>query len=197
MDGLFAVYFNLGLDHILDIKGYDHMLFLLAICIPFTIKDWKKVLILATAFTIGHSITLALSTFEIVQVSKIWIEFLIPLTIVITAIFDLIKKQDLKRNVHYFLALFFGLIHGMGFSNFLKSTIFPGEESRLVWQLLYFNIGIEVGQIFIVIIFLLILLAFAQIFRNQNKTKWYYYINILSIIVIIWALLMCVDRFPY
>lgn len=196
MDQMWEVYMRLGWEHILDIKGYDHMLFLLALCLPFTIKDWKKVLILATAFTIGHSVTLALSTLDIVRFPTSWVEFLIPLTIVITAIYDLFRKSDFKNTIHYALAMFFGLIHGMGFSNFLRASVFPGEENQLVWQLLYFNIGIELGQVLVVIIFLLILWAFAQMYKAVEKNSIHYYTKMLAIGIVIWAGWMCFERWP-
>jgi len=208
MEGLASVYFDLGLEHILDIKGYDHMLFLLALCIPFTLRDWKKVLILATAFTIGHSVTLALSTLDLVRFPMDWIEFLIPVTILLTARYDLLRGTSINRNLHYGMALFFGLIHGMGFSNFLRGSMFPGEESNLVWQLLYFNIGIEIGQIFVVIILLIILTLLNRLLSNKeegasaqkSRKSWlnieWNYRSILSLGVGIWALLLCIQRIP-
>lgn len=208
MEGLASVYLDLGLEHILDIKGYDHMLFLLALCIPFTLRDWKKVLILATAFTIGHSVTLALSTLDLVRFPMDWIEFLIPVTILLTARYDLLRGTSINRNLHYGMALFFGLIHGMGFSNFLRGSMFPGEESNLVWQLLYFNIGIEIGQIFVVIIFLIILTLLNRFLSSKEEgasaqktaPSWFNiewnYRSILSLGVGIWALLLCIQRIP-
>ena len=199
---MFQVYFTLGLEHILDLAGYDHMLFLLALCIPFVLRDGKKVLILATAFTIGHSVTLALSTLDLVRFPSVWVEFLIPLTILLTAIFDYLYRKDLKAGFHYLLAMFFGLIHGMGFSNFLRSSLFPGEESKLVWQLLSFNVGIEVGQIIVVIIFLFLLQGLffleSKAFKSDDsKTdKNSRYKMILSIAVAVWAAYMCIDRWP-
>ena len=202
MEGLFQVYFQLGFQHILDIEGYDHMLFLLALCIPYTIRDWKKVLILATAFTIGHSITLALATLDIVRFPTIWVEFFIPVTILITAILDLKLKDKLGNTLYYFLAMLFGLIHGMGFSNFLRGSMFPGEESRFIWQLLYFNIGIELAQILIITGFLVFLEALARLTVGQAKSppapkkKRFSYQTVLSLAVIGWALFMCFERFP-
>ncbi len=208
MEGLASVYYNLGLEHILDIKGYDHMLFLLALCIPFTLRDWKKVLILATAFTIGHSVTLALSTLDLVRFPMDWIEFLIPVTILLTARYDLLRGTSINRNLHYGMALFFGLIHGMGFSNFLRGSMFPGEESNLVWQLLYFNLGIELGQVFVVIVFLIILTLLNRFLRSKGEgayaqktsKSWlnieWNYRSILSLAAGVWALLLCIQRIP-
>jgi len=153
----FALYFGLGKDHILDYAdGYDHILFVLALCAVYVIRDWKKVLILVTAFTIGHSITLALATLNIVTFPTDVIEFLIPLTIFITAVANLFKKENEvnKTPVHinYLFALVFGLIHGLGFSNFLKALL--GKSENIVSPLFAFNVGLEVGQIIVVVIFL-------------------------------------------
>ena len=123
----FKLYFGLGVDHILDIAGYDHILFVVALCAIYATQDWKKILILVTAFTIGHSITLALSTLNILNFRTDIIEFLIPVTIFITAFSNIVRKQNSMRpgylNLNYFFGLFFGLIHGLGFSNYLKSLL--------------------------------------------------------------------------
>lgn len=167
----FAIYFELGLDHILDIDGYDHILFIIALCAIYILRDWKQVLILVTAFTIGHSITLALATLRIINFNSEVIEFLIPVTILITALTNIFKKertiQQSKIQTNYFLALFFGLIHGMGFSNFLRSML--GKEKSIASQLLAFNIGIEVGQIIIVAVFLLIGFILVDIFGVKRR----------------------------
>ena len=153
----FSLYFGLGKDHILDyINGYDHILFVLALCAVYLVRDWKKILILVTAFTIGHSITLALATLNIISVNSEFIEFLIPLTIFITSFSNLFRKEASidhgKVQINYVFALFFGLIHGLGFSNFLRSLL--GKESNIASPLLAFNLGLELGQIIVVIVFL-------------------------------------------
>lgn len=153
----FQLYFNLGLQHILDIQGYDHILFVLALCAMYVARDWKKILILVTAFTIGHSLTLALATFNVIQIRADVIEFLIPVTIAVTALITLFKpKPSSGRGIqlNYLLAVFFGLIHGLGFSNYLKALL--GKETSIWQPLLSFNIGLEVGQIIIVAAFLLL-----------------------------------------
>jgi hypothetical protein len=157
--GEFSLYFVLGREHILDyVNGYDHILFVLALCAVYLIRDWKKILILVTAFTIGHSITLALATLQIISVKTELIEFLIPLTIFITAFSNLFKKEETigQRNIqiNYVFALFFGLIHGMGFSNYLRALL--GKSHNLLSPLLAFNLGLELGQIIVVTIFLVI-----------------------------------------
>lgn len=169
----FALYFQLGLDHILDTDGYDHILFIIALCTVFQLRDWKRVLILVTAFTIGHSITLALSTLRVVNFNSELIEFLIPVTILITAFSNLFKRQygmtPRKVQLNYFFALFFGLIHGLGFSNYLRSLI--GKSSSVTTELLSFNIGIEAGQIIIVAIVLIISFIFINLF-NVDRRDW-------------------------
>ena len=152
----FELYFKLGLEHILDIQGFDHILFVLALCALYVVRDWKKILILVTAFTIGHSLTLALATFNVVNVRSDVIEFLIPVTIAITALVTIFKPKPSTGkgiSLNYFFAGFFGLIHGLGFSNYLKELL--GKEASIWQPLLAFNIGLEAGQIVIVAAFLL------------------------------------------
>nr|WP_262914574.1 HupE/UreJ family protein [Pontibacter vulgaris] len=151
---------QLGFNHIFDFKAYDHMLFLLALSAIYTLGDWRKVLALVTSFTIGHSITLALSTFNIIRFDTALIEFLIPVTILITCVTNFFKlkgaasKQHVIWSLHNLMAIAFGLIHGMGFSNYLKSLL--GRNSDTWLQLLSFNVGIELGQLLIVSILLII-----------------------------------------
>ncbi|SMC90725.1 HupE/UreJ family protein [Pedobacter nyackensis] len=164
----FPLYFQLGWRHILDWQGYDHILFVIALCGIYTVTDWKKVLILVTAFTVGHSVTLALSIFKVISVNTPLIEFLIPVTILITAVSNIIsKKQKPKgQKFKYGLALFFGLIHGLGFSNYLKSLL--GKSSNITAELFAFNVGLEVGQLLIVVSILtlsFILIWFVKIKR--------------------------------
>ena len=155
----FKLYFVLGREHILDYaNGYDHILFVVALCALYVWSDWRKILILVTAFTIGHSITLALATLQLISVKSELVEFLIPLTIFTTAISNLFKKEDSigRKNfqVNYVFALFFGLIHGMGFSNYLRALL--GKAQNITSPLLAFNLGLELGQIIVVTIFLFI-----------------------------------------
>ena len=168
----FQLYFNLGKDHILDIlNGYDHILFIVALCALYLLRDWKKVLILVTAFTIGHSVTLALSVLHIVNVKAEWIEFLIPLTIFITAVSNIFKNEENLDNrllqINYFYALFFGLIHGLGFSYYLRSIL--GRGRNIVPQLFAFNIGLELGQIIIVVVFLVVSFLFIEVFGVARR----------------------------
>ncbi len=147
----FQLYFTLGRQHIADWQGIDHILFIAALSIRYQFSDWKQLLVLVTAFTIGHSITLALSVFNMVYFPTKWIEFLIPLTILMTAASNFFVKKfvfKVKFPFIYFFALFFGMIHGLGFSNYLKSLL--GKNVAIMVQLLSFNLGLEVGQLFIV-----------------------------------------------
>jgi hypothetical protein len=167
---VFSTYFELGLRHIADLDAYDHMLFLLALICVYQLIDLKRVIILVTAFTVGHSLTLILSTLDILVVEAAYIEFLIPVTIFITAIWNLFNAGKGSRGSmgwKYFFALFFGLIHGMGFSNYLKMLL--GKEHDLFVPLLGFNLGIEVGQIAIVILIMLFSLLTFQIFRFKHR----------------------------
>ena len=156
MQSEFATYFQLGIQHIADITAYDHILFVIALCVIYRLEDWRKLLILITAFTLGHSLTLGLSALGILVFPSNVIEFLIPVTILITAVLNLIRNKEAKKMnmVHYLLPLFFGFIHGSGFSNYFKSLI--GQEDSVVKPLFAFNVGIEIGQLLIVSIFMAI-----------------------------------------
>lgn len=170
----FRLYFELGRDHILDYaNGYDHILFVIALCVLYSLREWKQVLILVTAFTLGHSITLALATLEIIQVKPEWIEFLIPVTILITAVSNIFRKEagfsNRSLQLNYVYAAFFGLIHGMGFSNYLRSIL--GRDESIITQLLAFNVGLEFGQIIIVAIFLITGFILVDVF-GVNRRDW-------------------------
>lgn len=169
----FQLYFGLGQDHILDVNGYDHILFVIALCILYSLREWKQVLILVTAFTLGHSVTLALATLEIVTINAELIEFLIPVTILITAVSNILRKGEGisggSMQLNYAYAVFFGLIHGMGFSNYLKSIL--GRDESIFAQLLAFNLGLEVGQIVIVAVFLVLGFVLVDFF-GVNRRDW-------------------------
>jgi hypothetical protein len=169
---MFSLYLELGIEHITDLNGYDHILFLTALSAVYLLKDWKKVLILITAFTIGHTTTLALATLNIISVPTDMIEFLIPVTIFISAFADFFYKENINdRKLHrfkYLIAMFFGLIHGLGFSNYLRELL--GNEENIVKPLFAFNLGLEIGQIIIVISYLSfasILISFANVKRRD------------------------------
>jgi hypothetical protein len=188
----FGFYFTLGWQHIISLDALDHQLFILALTVLYTVKEWKQVLILITAFTIGHSITLALSTLNVLNVPSSIVEFLIPCTIVITAITNILKaKTGLKAiRLNYLLAMFFGLIHGLGFANALKFML--AKDQSLGWSLLSFNLGLEAGQI-VLVSFLLFL---AHLFIHYLKLNRKYWILAISAGVLIISLNMVVERFP-
>ena len=143
------LYLELGISHIANLKGYDHLLFILSLCAVYLFRQWKQVLILVTAFTLGHTCTLALATLHVIHVSSEWIEFLIPLTIFLTAFSNIFKgsssEKPLLWRMKYLAALFFGLIHGLGFSTYLRELL--GNEGNVIKPLFAFNLGIEIGQI--------------------------------------------------
>ena len=165
----FDFYIKLGFEHISDFAGYDHMLFLVALCAIYRIQQWKSVLVLVTAFTIGHSITLILSSLDIVTIPSNIIEFLIPVTIFLTAINNIVGSNQIdessKMSKNYAMALFFGLIHGMGFSNYFKALLM--DSSSVAMPLLGFNIGIELGQILVVFF----IVSIAYLFLTKLKVK--------------------------
>ncbi len=166
---MFKLYLELGLEHIADLQGYDHILFVTMLCAVYTFKDWKQVLILVTAFTIGHSLTLALATLNVLRVSTVWVEFLIPVTIFITAIGNMVtgKPGNASAKVKYALAMFFGLIHGLGFSNYLRSLL--GKHDSIIAPLLAFNIGVELGQILIVACVLTLTALMLHVFKVKQR----------------------------
>jgi hypothetical protein len=169
----FQLYFQLGISHITDIQGYDHILFLITLCAVYTLKQWKSILVLITAFTIGHCTTLVLATLNFIHISTDLIEFLIPVTILLTSIANILQKENIVTNrlhlIKYFAALFFGLIHGLGFSNYLKSLL--GMENSFVKPLFAFNIGIELGQM-IVVLLILGITALITTTLSFNKREW-------------------------
>lgn len=189
----FIFYLKLGWEHIISLDALDHQLFVLVLVAVYSFGDWKKILVMVTAFTIGHSITLALSTLDIIRISSDWVEFLIPLTIVITAFDNIIFKgnQSKLMRINYFLALFFGLIHGMGFANTARMML--AKEQNLFTPLLGFNIGLELGQIVVVIAFLMLLFVVIKIFRVHKKD----WIMFISSGVFALALKMTLERLPF
>ncbi|RMZ57991.1 HupE/UreJ family protein [Chryseobacterium nematophagum] len=189
----FKFYLHLGWEHIISLDALDHQLFILALIAIYSFSDWKKILILVTAFTIGHSITLALSILDVFRVPSDWIEFLIPLTIVITSLDNILmknKKQSLIR-INYYLALAFGLIHGMGFANTARVMI--SKSQSIAIPLLGFNIGLELGQIAIVFGILILLFILLTVFK-VNKKDWILFI---SSGVFALSLKMTLERIPF
>jgi len=193
--GDFWFYIKMGLEHVLDLSAYDHILFLAALTIPFSFKSWKKVLLLASIFTATHCLSLALSTYEILVVDVGFIEFLIPVTIFITAVFNLIYvKADVQHKsmfLHIIATACFGLIHGFGFSNYFKMLM--AEEEDKITPLLGFAFGIELSQLVIVISVLIV----AWLMQNVFKVKQSIYIIIASIAVLLITIPMLVATFPF
>jgi len=190
----FNIYFGIGTHHILTWEAMDHILFVGALCLRYQVRDWRKVVVLVTAFTIGHSITLALSATGSVHFATRWIEFLIPVTIVFTAINNLLQRsgqveQPARLPLIYFFALFFGLIHGLAFGSTLLSL--EGREG-LVMHLLAFNLGIEAAQLLVVALFLLISFIFVQLLKIRRI----WWVRIASIVVLAWSLQMAWSRWP-
>jgi hypothetical protein len=172
----FGFYFSLGWEHIISKDALDHQLFILSLAAIYLVKDWRQVLVLVTAFTIGHSLTLALTVFKIIKFPGNWIEFLIPCTIVITALSNLFLKNFTPKSIriNYFLALFFGMIHGMGFAN--KLRVILAEDQSIGWSLFSFNVGLEAGQIVVVMIVLLLAFLFVQLFK-VNRREWVVFVS--------------------
>ncbi|MBM3416155.1 MAG: HupE/UreJ family protein [Bacteroidetes bacterium] len=186
-------YFRLGWEHIISPDALDHQLFIAALVAIYLLKDWKQVLILVTAFTIGHSLTLALSVFDIIRFSSQWVEFLIPLTIVLTAIANLFQKKFTPKSIriNYFLALFFGLVHGMGFANTIRFML--ASDQSIGWSLLGFNLGLEVGQIVVVLV-LLLLAQFLISTLKINRRDWVIFLSAAAFGL---SLKMTLDRIPF
>ncbi|MBS7256425.1 HupE/UreJ family protein [Flavobacterium branchiicola] len=168
----FWIYFQIGLKHVLDINAYDHVLFLIALTVPYTFKDWKRILLLVSVFTIGHTVALILSVFGIIAVKVNLVEFLIPITILITALYHLFTAGKATKNdgvnLIFFVTLFFGIIHGLGFSNYFK-TILGGSASSKLIPLGEFALGIETAQLVVVFVVLVISYIVQTVFRFSKR----------------------------
>lgn len=189
----FLMYLQLGWEHIVSSDALDHQLFILALVALYSFRSFKKVLILVTAFTIGHSFTLLLSSLDVIRFSTDWIEFLIPCTIVFTALDNLLSFGKKNRNItiHYVLAMVFGLIHGMGFANSVRMML--AQEQDIVLPLFGFNLGLEIGQIFVVAITLLLHYLLVQRLKLAEK----YWVMLVSVPALIFALKMALERIPF
>jgi HupE / UreJ protein len=168
----FWIFFKVGLQHVLDINGYDHLLFLIALTVPYAFKDWKRMLILVSIFTLGHTLALFLSVFNVIVVKSIWVELLIPFTILITAFFNLLTagKSSKQGSISFIgaVTLFFGIIHGLGFSNYFKALL-PGKPTDKLAPLLEFALGIEAAQIIIILLVLLLSFVVQTLFRFNKR----------------------------
>lgn len=173
----FSTFFVSGWHHIVDINAYDHLLFVMTLCAAFKLKEWKQILIIITAFTIGHSVTLIISALGFIPDNPSVIDLLIPFTIMITAISNIRNygKEGVfsNKNVKYIIALVFGLIHGLAFASNFKVMMF---NSNVIKPLFAFNLGIEVGQLFIVAIFMLMLFIYSKILKGEHL-KWNVFVS--------------------
>ena len=184
---------ELGFTHVWDWQGYDHLLFLAALCLPFTIHQWKPLFWLITWFTIGHSLSLILATLELVEVSSTWIEFLIPLSIAATAVYNMVYAQRLwvKRNhLVMWVTLFFGLVHGFGFAGYFD--LIRDVEQPLWTSLLFFALGIESAQIVLGALMLLLAFVVLNIF-GRNRRDW---VLVVSSVIIGILLPIIMERWP-
>jgi hypothetical protein len=188
----FSFYFSLGWQHIISLEATDHILFIIVLSAIYLVGNWKQVLVLVTAFTIGHSLTLALSVYDIIKINSDWVEFLIPVTILATAVFNLFQKQFNRQSLrlNYFLALFFGLIHGLGFANTIKFMLAKSQGIGL--PLFSFNVGLEAGQL--VIVTLILSCSFFLVNIAGLQRKWWVWI--LSIIAFCASLFLVITRWP-
>ena len=170
-------FFVIGWEHIVDIKAYDHLLFVMTLCAAYRIAQWRQIVIIITAFTVGHSATLILSAMEIIPTNPDIIDMLIPFTIMVTAILNVARGEDdsggKDTKLKYLVALGFGLIHGLAFASNFKVILF---EESIVVPLLLFNLGIEVGQIFIVVLFMIALGLYSK-FLNGTHSKWNQFVS--------------------
>lgn len=168
----FWIYFQIGLKHVLDIHAYDHVMFLMALTIPYSFKDWKRILLLVTVFTVGHTLALLLSVYGVIAIKVNIVEFLIPITILITAFFNFFTAGKSSKtesiNLVFFITLFFGIIHGLGFSNYFR-TILGGSPTSKLLPLGEFALGIEAAQIIVVFVVLILSYIVQTIFRFSKR----------------------------
>lgn len=188
----FNFYLSLGWEHIMSWDALDHLLFITALTTIYLAKDWKRVLILVTAFTIGHSLTLALSVLDVLRVDSGLVEFLIPCTIVVTALIHVFQKDYTKQriSINYLLALFFGLIHGLGFANIIRFSL--AQEQSIGTPLLAFNIGLELGQIVVVAIMLAVSMLVVQVLKADRR----HWVIFVSAAIFSVALKLALERIP-
>ena len=199
MGSEFLTYLQLGLRHITDVRGYDHILFVTALTVAYRTADWRRLLLLVTAFTLGHSITLALATLNLVHVPSTSVEAAIAATIVVASLMaivaavgaptgDGVSVSQRGQRLRYAMAAGFGLVHGLGFSTFLRSLL--GGEESLVLPLFSFNLGLEVGQLGIVATVLLLGLLAERVLRLARRD----WVLIVSGGIIAMGIVMLADR---
>ncbi len=191
---LFWYYVKLGLLHVLDVNAYDHVIYFIVLTIPYTFKDWKKILGLVTIFTLGHTLSLLASIYGLITIKSALVEFLIPLTIVCTAVYNIISAGKSAGNdrfiVMLFITMFFGLIHGLGFSNFFKQIIAIEDQKFL--PTMEFALGIEIAQILVVLAVLALSFSGLTLLKFSKK-EW---TLVVSSIVLGLAIPLLMDTFP-
>ncbi len=189
----FIFYFKIGWSHIMSWDATDHLFFITVLAIIYTVADWKKVLVLVTAFTVGHALTLFMSVLNMINVKSEMVEFLIPCTILITALMNLFlqKQQSVSHTIQYAIALGFGLIHGLGYANYIRMML--SADQQLVWGLFSFNLGLEAGQIVVVGLVLLTVWVSSRIHAKAHQ-RW---VSFVSVFVLLFALKLAIERFPF
>ena len=189
----FIFYFKIGWFHIMSTAATDHLFFIAVLAIIYSFADWRKVLVLITAFTIGHAITLFLSVLELINLNIDWVEFLIPCTILVTAMMNLLfqKQQVASHAIQYGMALGFGLIHGLGYANYIRMIL--SADQQLLWGLFSFNLGLEAGQIVVVCLVLLTVWVSSMI-HAKARMRW---VSFVSAFVLFFALKLALERFPF
>ena len=167
----FWIYLKLGLTHVLDVNAYDHVLYLIALVASYTFFQWKTVIWLVTIFTIGHTLSLVLAGYDILQVNMAWVEFLIPVSIILAAIYNLTiagrRNQNKKKVLLYIVTLFFGLVHGFGFSSYFQ--MLASKKDQILTMLIEFALGIELAQIIVVLMVLIISFIVRRAFRVATR----------------------------
>ena len=160
-----------GLNHVLDINGYDHVLFLMVLSVPYIFKDWKRILVLVSVFTVGHTLSLFLAAYDVVSINSSLVEFLIPITILVVAIYNIFTASNSPKyeriGILFISTLFFGLIHGLGFAREFK--MFIGRSDSKLMPLVEFALGIEIAQIIIVFVVLFIGFIGQTVFRFSRR----------------------------
>jgi len=190
----FWLWFSTGIEHITDLTGYDHILFVSLLVFTYPFKQWKRLVILISGFTLGHSVSLIFSTISQIRFPQSLIEFLIALSILVSALYNLIISRKAPAThqtkcILFLIICFFGLIHGLGFSYLLKSML--GAEQNVLWPLLYFNLGLEVGQLIIV----LIVIVFSLLLTSLSKWSFNNYKLFIVCAIGLIALKICIERF--
>jgi len=189
----FIFFFKLGWSHIISMDALDHLYFISVLAIVYSFEKWKQVLVLVTAFTIGHSVTLILSVLDLIRFNTEYVEFAIPCTIIFSAGMNMIVNNEQRSaiSIQYLLALVFGLVHGMGYANAIRFMLF--SEKGIGLALFGFNLGLESGQIFVVLLILFFVLATLKYKISSHRKL----VLLFSALILVLSLKMAVERFPF